>query len=86
MLSFPLSLILLPYGIVVILFLLLAVYNVYNLVRYGATTNASFLATFCFLAGATFVLFFTWHALREVDWGQQIDLATPFIGEQSPTL
>lgn len=77
MLSFPLILILIPYGIVVALFLFIAAYSVHNLVRYGATTTGSFLATFAFLAGATFVFFFTWQALANTDWERPINIGLP---------
>lgn len=77
MFSFPLSLILIPYGIIVLMFVFLAAYSVHNLVRYGATTNSSFVATFAFLAGAVFVFFFTWQGLRGTDWTQQISIGGP---------
>ncbi|HTK05025.1 MAG TPA: hypothetical protein VL500_05545 [Candidatus Eisenbacteria bacterium] len=78
MISFPLSLVLIPYGIVVLIFILLAAYSVHNLVRYGATTNSSFFATFAFLAGAVFVMFFTWSALRGTDWTQEVTIGGGF--------
>ncbi|HTM68521.1 MAG TPA: hypothetical protein VL426_04425 [Candidatus Binatia bacterium] len=80
MLSFPLSLILIPYGIIVLIFIFLAAYSVHNLVRYGATTNSSFAATFAFLAGAVFVFFFTWQGLRGTDWSQQITFGGSLTG------
>ena len=86
MLSFPLSLILIPYGIVVLLFILLAAYSVHNLVRYGATTNSSFVATFAFLAGAVFVMFFTWSALRGTDWTQEVSIGGAFSINPTPKL
>lgn len=86
MFSFPLSLILIPYGIVVLLFVFLAAYSVHNLVKYGATTNSSFVATFAFLAGAVFVFFFTWQGLKGTDWQQEISFGSPFsAGVISPT-
>jgi L-cystine uptake protein TcyP (sodium:dicarboxylate symporter family) len=86
MISFPLSLVLIPYGIVLLLFALLAAYSVHNLVKYGATTNTSFVATFSFLAGAVFVLFFTWQALQGTDWSQEINLSAPFATISSTQL
>lgn len=78
MISFPLSLVLIPYGIIILLFIFLAAYSVHNLVKYGATTNASFVATFAFLAGAVFVMFFTWQGLKGTDWTQEISFGSPF--------
>jgi len=86
MISFPLSLILIPYGILVLLFILLAAYSVHNLVRYGATTNSSFVATFAFLAGAVFVMFFTWQGLRGTDWTQEVTFGGSFSINPTPEL
>ena len=86
MISFPLSLVLIPYGIILLLFALLAAYSVHNLVRYGATTNSSFVATFSFLAGAVFVLFFTWQGLRGTDWTQEINFGAPLSGATTSSL
>lgn len=83
MLSFPLSLVLIPYGVIVLIFAFLAAYSVHNLVKYGATTNTSFAATFAFLAGAIFVFFFTWQGLRGTDWTQQITIGGSFTGVTS---
>ncbi len=85
MFSFSLSLILIPYGIVVLVFAGLALFSVHNLVKYGATTHASFLATFAFLAGAVFVFFFTWLTLKDVDWGQQISVGLPTAVISTPS-
>jgi hypothetical protein len=77
MFSFPIAIALIPYGLTLIFFALLAVINVYHLVHYGATSGVSFVVTFMFLAGAAFILFFTWQAVGDTDWSQQIDVA-PF--------
>ncbi len=82
MFSFPITLILIPYGVIVALFLFMSLYSIHNLVRYGATSHGSFLATFAFLAGAVFVFFFTWQALIGTDWSQQINIAIPFSSIQ----
>ncbi len=86
MISFPLSFVLIPYGIVILIFAFLAMYSVHNLVKYGATTNSSFVATFAFLAGAVFVMFFTWYALRGTDWTQDISFGAPVASFTSPNL
>ncbi|MEY4744340.1 MAG: hypothetical protein RL272_285 [Candidatus Parcubacteria bacterium] len=86
MISFPLSFVLIPYGVVILVFAFLAMYSVHNLVKFGATTHASFVATFAFLAGAVFVMFFTWFALRGTDWTQEITLGAPASSFTSPNL
>jgi hypothetical protein len=85
MLSFPFVLALLPYGLVVVFFAVMAIINVSYLVHYGATTAVSFVVTFLFLAGGVFILFFTWQGLQGTDWGRTINLPVPFVGG-APTL
>lgn len=86
MLGFPFAFVLIPYGLVILFFALFAVINVYHLVHYGATTGVSFVVTFLFLAGAVFIMFFTWQALVGVDWGREVHLAIPFLTASSTPL
>jgi hypothetical protein len=83
MISISLSLALFLYALVVVLFAIFAIVNVYHLVHYGATSGISFAVTFLFLAGAAFILFFTYHALAAVDWNQQIGIGIPFVSSPS---
>lgn len=85
MLTFPFALVLIPYGLLIIFFVLMATINVFHLVHYGATTGVSFMVTFLFLAGAVFILFFTWQSLVGVDWGRTINIPIPFTAG-APTL
>jgi threonine synthase len=77
MLTFPTSLFLIPYGLVAVFVVLLAIVNVLHLVHYGATTKLSFAVTFAFLAGMVFIFFFTWRQLEDVDWQRPIEIALP---------
>jgi hypothetical protein len=70
--SFPLGLLLIPYLLVVLLSLLLAVLNVYHLVHYGATTKTSFLFTFVFVAGLVVIAVASWLALGGINWGDSV--------------
>ena len=74
--SFPFILILIPYGLVLAFFTLLAIVNVAHIVGYGETTGPSFIVTFLFLAGAAFILFFTWHGVAGTDWMAPVTLGT----------
>ncbi len=80
--SFPIGLLLIPYAIIILLFLILAVLNVYHLVRYGATTRTSFIFTFVFIAGAALIAFLSWQSLGGVDWSAGVSI-NPFSGSPS---
>ncbi|MFH1047939.1 MAG: hypothetical protein V1738_06580 [Patescibacteria group bacterium] len=77
--SFALGLLLIPYAIVVLLFSVLAVLNVYHLVHYGATTQTSLLFTLIFVAGTALIALASWQALVGIDWTAGINL-NPFAG------
>ena len=78
MITFHLSAILIPYGIAVVFILLFSLINIYHIVVYGATTFTSFAVTFVFLAGMTFIFFFTGQELKNVDWNIPITIVPPF--------
>lgn len=79
--AFPFAIILIPYGLIVAFFAVLAIVNVFHLVGYGATTGPSFAVTFLFLAGAVFILFFTWEGVKGTDWEAPVTLggASSFV-------
>ena len=84
MISFPISLLLIPYAIFLIVFLVFAIVNVYHLIHYGQTTKVSFGVTFVFFAMTALILFLTWKGLQGVDWTYPIDIAFPTFGSGAP--
>lgn len=74
MLVFPLSLLLVPYAIIVAIFLLFAALNVLHLVHYGETTHVSFILTAVFFLGTVLVVSVTWFALSDVDWTRPVSV------------
>lgn len=81
MISFPLSLTLIPYTLVIGFAVIIALFTVYHLVRYGATTKISFVITFIFFAGSVYLFFFTWSALKDTDWDQSVVIHTAFSSD-----
>ena len=78
MISFPLSIILIPYAIFIIIIALFAYINLRNLVRFRAEDIISFGALFVFLAGLAFLSYFSFNYLVGVDWKQTIELGLNF--------
>ena len=77
MISFPLAFALIPYGIVLLFFIIFSLINITHLIRYGATTGVSLFMTFIFLAGAVIILFVSWQILGTINWGQPIVFSLP---------
>ena len=81
--SFPLAIILVPYGMVALVFAVVALLNIYHLIHYSATTKASFAFTFVFLAGTAVIAFLTWQAVGGIDWQTPISIS---LSSGSPEL
>ncbi len=77
MLGFPLALLLIPYGIVLIAIVVMVFLNVWHLLHYGATTMVSFIVTFLFLTGLATIGFFTAQELQYTDWSTPVVLSLP---------
>jgi len=82
MIAFPLSLLLIPYGLAVAVTLVFAVVNVFHLVHYGATTKTAFAVTFAYLAGLVFLCYFTWTNVQGVNWQMPLVFDLPAFGPQ----
>lgn len=77
MFSFPLSLLLIPFGLTLIGVAMMIFLNVWHLLHYGATTLTSFVVTFLFLAGLATIGFFTVQELQYVDWSTPVEIGLP---------
>ena len=68
----PLSATLVPFGLYLVIFGVLAVVDVYHMVRFGTFGIANFFAFFLFLAGTAVIMWWTWTALQGTDWTQPL--------------
>jgi len=86
MLSFQLGVLLVPYFLVLAGTAALAWFNIQHLIHYGETSKVSFMATFAYLAGTVYILFFTWSSLQGVDWRQPIVITPPALTAPAASL
>jgi len=82
--SFSLSLVLIPYGLIAAFVAAFAIFNIHHLVHYGATTRLSYAITATFLFGIVAIAFLTLFQLRGVNWDQPISF-TPRLPAPSMT-
>lgn len=68
MVEISLSLLLIIYGILVLLFFVFALVNLYHLFAFGFLNFESYLVTFLFLAGTVLILFITYRLALQIDW------------------
>lgn len=74
MISFPLSLFLIPYAIIIAVIVFLSFINLRNLVRYRAEDIASFAATFIFIAGFVLLAYFSYNYLLPINWKELVEI------------
>ncbi|MFC1598470.1 hypothetical protein ACFL2U_00440 [Patescibacteria group bacterium] len=74
MIEISLYLLLGTYAVLVVIFLIFAIINLYHLLAFGFISFESFFMTFIFVAGIILVLFITYKLGLEIDWAQSITL------------
>ena len=74
MFALPPFILLIPYAIVLLGVAFLSLFNVINLLKYGARNAVGFTATFLYICGIAMILFFTWRFLPEVEWRQPLQV------------
>lgn len=68
--TFPLYFVLFPYYLFLAIFAIMALIDIYHLVRFSSISFGSFLATFIFLGGTVYILFWTFVILSPIDFQQ----------------
>jgi len=68
----PLYLILIPYGLVLAVFVVFSLFNLFHLVRYGFWNfhSALFVLIYLFISAA--LLLWTWQVLADTDWSMPL--------------
>jgi len=70
MTELPLYLLLIPYGILVAVFFILALINIYHMIVYGFLSFSSTFMTFIFLVGTIIIFYATYALAADIDWMQ----------------
>lgn len=74
MVSFPLSLFLIPYAVIALVIIFLSFISLRNLVRYRAEDTAAFAATFIFIAGLVILAAVSYQYLSPVNWKELVEI------------
>ena len=70
MFEVSISVYLILYGIMVAIFVIFAIINLYHLFAFGFLSFQSFFMTFIFLGGTVLILFVTYKWGLKLDWSQ----------------
>lgn len=70
--TIPLWALLIPYGIILVLFVFFTLMNLYHLVRFGFFTFGAVMFFLMFTGASAFVLMTAWQSLGSVDWNQPL--------------
>lgn len=77
MLSFPLSILLIPYAVLMLAVVFFAFVNFKNLVLYRAEDVISFWTAFIFIAGLGAIAYFSYNYILLVNWTEVINIGVP---------
>ena len=84
--TFTLSALLIPYGLIIAVVAVFAAFNLRHLIEHGPTVRVSYGVTLTFLAGVAVILILTWQGLGRVDWRQPISLTPPETNFGAPAV
>jgi len=77
-LSFPLSVFLIPYLIILLVIVFLVFFTVRNLSRYRTEDVFSFIALFIFIVGIIIISYVSYNYLSPINWKEPIDIGFQF--------
>ena len=77
-LSFPLYILLIPFGIVVAYVLVLSLMHLSHLARYGTSVGTAQAISFIWMVGLVAIFLLTFSTLQGTDWSRAVDLNLPF--------
>ncbi|MBN1584904.1 hypothetical protein JW899_00870 [Candidatus Uhrbacteria bacterium] len=78
--GFPVSVLLIPYGIIVAYTFTLSLMNLHHLARFGTSVATAKMAAFTWLVGTAAVVTVTFGLLQETDWQHPIEIDTSGYG------
>lgn len=74
MVSFPISLFLIPYAIIAAAIAFFSFFNLRNLVRYRPEDSVSFAVCFIFLAGIIIMAYVSYQYLSPINWKELVEI------------
>jgi len=81
----PLSVLLIPYGLFMLIFFLYSIFNVYHLMRFGIYGHSLYIIVILFLMGSVVLSGISAFGLLQYDWSINLSAAT-ILGNEMPSL
>lgn len=82
-LNLPFFILLIPYALFLLAFVILGIISLVNLVSYAANDGVAFLVTFIFLAATTLIAFQSYQMLIQFDWAKMMPFNLPTLWPSS---
>jgi len=70
--TFSLSILLIPYFILLFVWFLFSIVAVYHMVKYGFKTFATFFSIFLYIGVSLFILVFSYLYINKIDWNVDV--------------
>lgn len=74
MITIPMSILLIAYAVVILLYLFFSAICVHHIIRTASFTTIGFLVTFFVLSAGVLTIYGSWYLLQEISWVQSITL------------
>lgn len=68
----PLSIFLIPYAVLFVVYLVFSFFSLYHMFRFGVTNFTTFFMTFAYIAISVILIFISYNYLAGVDWQRDI--------------
>lgn len=81
----PLSFLLIPYGLFLLLFLIFAFFNIYHVFRFGFGELPLFFVTFVFMALSVLIIFISFQQISQIDLTEPLINLGQFGSSEIPT-
>ncbi len=83
--SFPLYYILAPFALFSFIYAIFILMDLYHLAHFAEVHLVAFFATFIFLAGVIYILFWTWNLSQPINWNETVSILKNISFNQAPT-
>lgn len=81
--DFPLSVLLVPYGIIFLYVLFFALMNLQHLFHYGTSAGTAKTAAWVWFLGTLAILTITFGTLRNTDWSHELSVSPPAYSSET---
>jgi len=70
----PLSIFLIPFAVLFLLYLAFSYFSLYHMFRFGVTNFTTFFTSFMYIAVSVIIIFLAYERMAGIDWHREIQI------------